>query len=424
VTTEAPIQEKTVTPYWFQEQTLDLLDRGVRFIAMRLGTGAGKTWWAPRFLAYLIARDVEAGNGKGARYLNIGRTYRMTNDILVPELMNCFEGTNLEGHYHASKEIYELPTGGNVYFRSADKPFRIEGHHARGALLDEPSEMPALIWVIVQGRTGYYQAPVLFTGYPTNSGWYHQDIYVPWEKGDPDYAVIIGSSTENPEYPKEEVERAKRTLPTWLYEMRYEGKASKPRGLVYPDFGTHLFCDPFEIPKDWPTYIAVDPAVFYGALFCAWNKGTYYAYNEYYVQHVRSAEDHAKDMLARIEGVCQGWLYDPARLTDVVNLTPFGCGPFYKADNAVQAGIVTTTGIIKGGRLKVMRGRCPTFCDQMGKYSYPTDAATGSIVKENPVKKDDDLPDCARYLFHSLESMPLEERGSVVYSDEQDISRY
>jgi len=38
MTTEAPAKApgKVVTPYWFQEKTLDLLDRGVRFIAAKL----------------------------------------------------------------------------------------------------------------------------------------------------------------------------------------------------------------------------------------------------------------------------------------------------------------------------------------------------------------------------------------------------
>jgi len=426
---------KVVTPYWFQEKTLDLLDRGVRFIAMRLGTGAGKTWWAPRFLAYLISRDVAAGKGKGARYLDIGRTYRMTNDILVPELVDCFAGTNLEGYYHASKEIYELPTGGKVYFRSADKPYRIEGHHTRGALLDEPSEMPALIWTIAQRRTGYFQAPVLLTGYPTNAGWYHQEIYVPWESGDPDYAVIMGASTENPDYPEEEFERARRTLPDWEFDMSYLGKAVKPRGLVYPDFGPHLFVDPFDIPSDWPTYAIVDPAVQYGALMMAWNRGIYYVYNEYYNEVVQSAEEYAKEMLDLVEaervnmpGLRRqtSWIYDPARLTDVVNLAAHGCGPFYKADNAVRPGIITLTGLIKTDRFKVMRGRCPTFCDQMGRYRWPTDPASGKIIEgvEKPIKKDDDLPDCARYGVHTLEGEPLTERGMVVFNDEREISRY
>jgi len=414
---------KEVRALWFQTATLDAVDAGVRYIAMMGGTGGGKTWWGPSWLAYLIARDYAAGNGKGARYIALGRTYRMSTDILVPELMDRFQGTTLEGHYHAAKETYELPTGGTIYFRSADKPYRIEGHHTRGMWADEPSEMPALIWTIIQARTGFHQAPVLFTGYPTNMGWYNQSIFKPWEAGDPDYCVIQFESTDNPMYPRAEMERARATMPAWMFEMRYRGQFARPSGMVYPKFGTHLFVEPFDIPEDWPTFVGIDPAVFYGALMVAWHDGIYYAYNEYYVRQVRSAPAHAKDMLSKVEGINQGWIYDPARLTDIVNLIPEGCGPFFQADNAVNAGITTTTRVI-AGELKVMRGRCPTFCDQMGKYRYPVDEATGEIIGEKPIKKDDDLPDCIRYILHTLEGAPLAERSTLVYDDRQEISTY
>ena len=129
-------------------------------------------------------------------------------------------------------------------------------------------------------------------------------------------------------------------------------------------------------------------------------------------------------MLEKLEGIDQGWIYDPARLTDVVNLVAYGCGPFYKANNAVDAGIVTLTGLLKQGRLKVMKGRCPNFVDEMEKYSYPTDAASGKINKDKPIKKDDHLPDCARYLAHTLVSAPLEERGTLVVDLGEEISAY
>jgi hypothetical protein len=69
-------------------------------------------------------------------------------------------------------------------------------------------------------------------------------------------------------------------------------------------------------------------------------------------------------------------------------------------------------------------GRCPTFCDQMGKYRYPVDEATGEIIGEKPIKKDDDLPDCIRYILHTLEGAPLAERSTLVYDDRQEISTY
>jgi|GEM_PF-4336593 len=415
---------KEVEAWPHQDETIVALDDMVRFIAMLCGTGAGKTWWSPWWLAELIGRDVAAGDGQDAKYIVLARTYRMLQDTLVPLFRGHYKGTVLEGHYRASQEIYELPTGGLIYFRSADKPFRIEGIHARGAILDEPSEMPALIWIIIQARTGLYEAPILFTGYPTNMGWYHSSIYQPWVNGDSMYRCIIAPSTANPQYTDEEMQRARGTMPDWMWRMRYLGEFARPMGLVYPDFGDPMFVEPFDIPDDWPSYVTVDPGVFYGALFTAWHDGVFYSYGDYYVQHTRSASDHAKDLLSILRGTCQGWLYDPARLTDVVNLEAHGCGPFYKASNPVMPGIETTTGIIKSGRWKILRGTCPHLVDQMGRYSFKTDPVSGAIDSPLPIKKDDHLPDCARYLFHTLEGLPLESRERMVTGPPPEISEY
>jgi hypothetical protein len=95
------------------------------------------------------------------------------------------------------------------------------------------------------------------------------------------------------------------------------------------------------------------------------------------------------------------------------------------AVNPVLTGIATLTGLINDGRLKVMRGRCPNFVDQMERYSFPTDAMTGSVSRENPIKKDDHLPDCARYLVQTLEGARGELHQEVlIYEDDTVISKY
>jgi Terminase-like family. len=199
--------------------------------------------------------------------------------------------------------------------------------------------------------------------------------------------VIQFRSIDNPEYPREEYEKAKATLPDWLFAMRYEGRFRKPSGLVYPEFGERLFVEPFEIPPDWPVYVGLDPGAFFGALFLAWHDGVYYAFAEHYTEEVQPAEQHARALLERKQGTVLGWIYDPARLTDVVELAQHGIGPLVQANNAVLPGIMSATAVIKSGRLKVMRGRCPNFVDQMESYRFPTDPATGEVTGELPVKR-------------------------------------
>lgn len=418
----SPKPSKTYKLYPFQRHAWE---SKARYVALCGGTGGGKTYFGPLWLTNKIAQDQVQGTANGARYLALAPTVEMARDLLAPTLRKHYQGTALEGEYLIQANTYTLPTGGVVYFRSADKPERIEGHHVNAAWVDEPGQMKALIWPIIQARTGFHKAQVLFTGYPWDMGWYYGEIFKKWEQGDPDYDVIRFRSTDNPEYPKTEYERAKRTLPPWLFEMRYEGQFRKPMGLVYPEFGMNLFCDPFPIPAGWPVFVGLDPGVFFGALFLAWQDGTWYAFSDYYCETVRPAHEHAQELLSRKEGLVQGWVYDPARITDVTDLAPYGIGPLVQGSNPVLAGISTATGVIRTGRLKVMRGRCPNFVDQMEKYSFPTDTSTGNVARENPIKKDDHLPDCFRYVVHTVEGTRVEEeKALVVYDDAEDISPY
>jgi hypothetical protein len=413
---------KVFKPHWFQERTLDST---ARYIVMLGGTGGGKTWWGPIWLADRIERDRKAGI-KDARYLALGPTSEMARDNLLPYLTSHYKGTALQGEWQAEKRIYELQTGSKIYFRSADKPERIEGHHLRAAWVDEPGQMKGLIWPILQARTDYHEAPILFTGYPWAMNWYYHEIFKRWEAGDKDYDVIQFRSIDNPKYPRAAYERAKATLPGWMFAMRYDGKFRKPAGLVYPEFGEWMFIEPFDIPDDWPVYIGLDPSVFFGALFLAWNDGVYYAYTDYYSEILTPAKAHAEVLLSKVRGAVQHWIYDPARLTDVNELAQYGIGPLAPGSNPVLAGIGTVTEIVKSGRLKVMRGQCPALVDQMEKYSFPVDPVTGDLAKENPVKKDDHLPDCLRYILHSLEGAKEEtkQEAIVVYEDPVIISQF
>jgi hypothetical protein len=285
--------------------------------------------------------------------------------------------------------------------------------------------MKALIWTILQSRLGLHRGRALFTGYTMNTGWYYQDIYKRWEAGDPDYDVIQFPSTANPDYPREEFERARQTLPDWLFDMRYLGQFRKPAGLVYACLDSGAIVDPFPVPGGWPIYVGLDPGVYFAALFLTWQSGVYYAFGEYYTEMLKSAADHGAGMRAVLPASPLFWIYDPSRATDMANLAPEGVLPQALADNAVLAGIVTVITLLKAGRLKFMRGRCPVTLDQLGKYSFPTEPATGAVARENPIKKDDHLPDCLRYVLHTLEGPRIDQE--MVTTETQPgklISRY
>jgi hypothetical protein len=409
-TPELARPSKVIRPYPFQARTLTST---ARIIAMICGTGIGKTWWAPYWLAKEIVRDWQAGILDG-EYIVLGPTDAMARDVLVPTFVDAYKGTDLAGNLNKTALKYELPGGGVIYFRSAEKPQRIEGIHARAAVMDEPGQMKGIVWMILRSRLALHRGRCLMTGYPWNMGWYFTEVFERWKDGDPDIEVIQAPSTENPNYPIGEFEKERKRLPDWLFAMRYLGQFRRPAGLVYPAFAKAEFIDPFEIPGDWPSFVGVDPGVFFAALFLAWHDGTWYAYDERYTIEVKPASEHAEAMLLKSKGVPSGWIYDPSRATDAAELAKAGVSPLVQGKNAIMAGIGSVSAVLGEGRLKIMKGRCPHFVDQMERYSFAVDAATGDVRSELPIKKDDHLPDCFRYVIHTIE-------GAEALPDDEDV---
>jgi len=116
---------------------------------------------------------------------------------------------------------------------------------------------------------------VLFGTTIYNQGWFKSEVYDRWRAGDRDYEVIEFDSIQNPVFPREEYERARRTMPTWKFDMFYRGKFSKPAGIVYDCFlPTHIITR-YNIPSNYHIYSGhdfggINPA----AVFLAQNPAT------------------------------------------------------------------------------------------------------------------------------------------------------
>lgn len=132
-------------------------------------------------------------------------------------------------------------------------------------------------------RLSLAQGRLLLATTPYNLGWLKSQVYDKWAKGDPDIQVINFKSTMNPEFPRDEYERARRTLPSWKFEMFYNGNFSRPAGMIYGDFTQAHLITPFAIPRRFPRYLGVD----FGAVNTAklWvaedpSNGNLYVYRE------------------------------------------------------------------------------------------------------------------------------------------------
>lgn len=375
------VKEITLHKY----QTKALVSKS-RFIALIAGTGGGKTFTGPVWLIREIKRHPK-GN-----FLVVAPTYKMLTRATIPTLVECFRGTVLEGEYKPSLGQYLLPCGGIIWFASADRPETMEGGQYVAAWLDEAGQMKLGAWIVIQARLGQKMGRCLITTTPYAINWLYHEFYKRWQSGDKDYDVVQFSSVDNPYYPVEEYERAKRTLDPRLFEMRYQGAFRKMAGLVYPEFNASHIIDGFEPPRDsgvcvggidWGynnPFVALDIHVS--------DDNVWTVYKEHYAPRLTLGEHSSyldRDIL---------YYADPSGKQELNELRALDMRVF-PGNNDVSGGILKVNELIKDGRLKVSK-ECPHLIEEFETYHYDRET-------EKPVKEDDHALDALRYavLSHS-----------------------
>lgn len=397
-------------------------DSTKRFIWMLAGTQAGKTVFGPWWL-YKEAYGLDGTQGCGAGdYLAVTSSYDLFKLKMLPALREVFEGVLDLGRYWAGDKVIELkdpatgcfkanrasdPMWGRIILRSASAGGGLESATAKAAWLDEcgQDEFTLETWEAVLRRLSLAQGRALGTTTLYNRGWIKTEVHDRWADGDPDFDIIQFPSYINPAFPREEYDRAERTLPRWRFAMFYKGEFAKPAGLIYGDFTDAMLVDPFRIPPDWPRMVGID---FGGAntalVWLAQERATgiWYAYNESLGGGV-STPDHVGAAKAKIgkatdvtfaggsssETQCRmDWQAAGLRVEEPPNV-------------GVEPGISRVTGLIRGNHLRVFR-TLKGLRDELGSYSRRLDAA-GEPTDEIVDKRKYHRLDALRYAAARIE---------------------
>ena len=382
-----------VTLHHFQGEALRSQKR---FIALIAGTGGGKTYFGPIWLL------TEVQKYPTDSFFVIAPTFPLFERTTLPEFMARFE-LHIGGVYREKKKRYEMSTGGIVYFGSADNPDSLEGGQVRAAWIDEAGQIKRASWQATQRRLGVKMGRCLLTTTPYGMGWLYTDFYKRWKNKDPDYDVIQFRSVDNPYYPRDEYERARRTMDSRTFSMRYKGQFKKLAGLIYPDFGPDNIVEPFKIPEGWKRWGGIDfgwnhPFV---AMRLATDpnkpEGEIFIYEEY-CQSARFLVDHAKKLDKNIQ-----YYADPSAKQDRKELANQKVR-IKPGNNDVDSGIELMGTLIKVKRLKVFK-TCLNFLDEIEIYRRDE--------KDKVVKKDDDCMDSTRYALMSEVSLSKPKRSQV-----------
>lgn len=388
------------------------------------GTGSGKTLMAPRWTYQEISRRQHEPIESQA-YLVFAPSYKVLKRATLPAYIRFFHALRL-GVFKRGDLVYELRNGGKVYFGSCDNPESLEGLHVRAAHGDEigQNSVSLEVWETVRRRLAFFGGRFLGTTTPYNLGWLKQHVVDPYRRGESSGLRVIGfPSIANPMYPRDEFESARRSLPRWKFRMFHLGEFERPEGLIYDvyDERRHL-CDPFEIPAMWKRYGGGDfglkhPTAFvFGALDPRpFPDDVLYLYAEYR-RSERSTPEHVTGLTAAAASASRDpialtriWA-DPRSVQLIADYQRAGL-PIEKGEAGpgdVKAGIqevytrLATNASDGLPRLRVFRGRCPGWQDEVERYEWAKDAAGNTL--DRPVEYADDLMDDTRYLCMGLKT--------------------
>jgi hypothetical protein len=284
-----------------------------RFVVVLAGTQGGKTSFGPHWLYREIKK-----RGPGD-YMVVTPTFQLLELKALPEFKKLFEHTLRLGRYTGSpvrkflfSEQGEIATFGakqenptHVYFGYAADPESLESATVKAAWLDEAGQKKFKLgsWEAVLRRLSLATGRVLLTTTPYDLGWLKQKLWDKFKAGDADIDVVRFDSTENPTFPQQEFERARRDLPPWKFDLFYRAIFTRPAGLIYDSFKDEHKVPRFAIPDDWPRYLGLDfggvntAGLFYAAEKNAQQQltGRFFLYRAYKAGG-RTAKEHAIEL--------------------------------------------------------------------------------------------------------------------------------
>lgn len=313
----------------FHAGQLRAWDSAKRIVAIIAGGRSGKTSFAPLWLH----REMQT-KGPGD-YLVAAPNYPLIDKAAGPEIEHFFGRLLRLGELKRSPTMqFAFSAAGakrlwgktpdrppRILFGHAEDPESLEAMTAKAAWLDEAGQGKFRLgsWEAVQQRLSVDQGRCLISSKPYNLGWLKQKVYDPWQasgRNHPEIDVVGFDSTANPSFPREELERARRSLPAWRFQMQYLGLFTRPSGLIYESFdATKNTARRFVLPDSWPRYIGVDfGAVNTAAVHLAGEQtphgaptGRFFAYRAYHPARRQEArltpKEHVATLLSGERGV-------------------------------------------------------------------------------------------------------------------------
>ncbi len=361
-----------------------------KYLGIIGGTGTGKTYFLPRWLY------IQLETYPGEEFIVSSPTIPMLKRNPIKYIEGFFKQNKIPYEFNKTDLVMKVK-GSTIYFISAKDADRMQGIHAKCIIGDEAGLFNREWWDVAVQRVSYKKGKILLTTTPYSLNWLKTEVYDKFLAGHPDFYIENPRSIDNPFYPKEQYEKARETLPDWKFRMLFEGKFTKPAGLIYPEYEV---VPRFPIPDEWRKYRGVDFGFNnpFAVVYVAENPktGEFYIYKEFKRSNL-DIEDIYQILSKEPDIITYA---DPSSKEVLEHLKKRGIR-IRPARKDVLAGISYVHSLFKQKKLKVFE-TCKLLIDELNSYQWETDKS-GNVI-DKPVKENDHLCDALRYCLYTLNS--------------------
>jgi len=231
------------TPHAKQRDMVQtIIDSSAKYHVACVGRQFGKSLMGQNLALYWMINDGPC------KVLWVSPVYSQTSKV-QKELMQAIGGSGIVQTCNYSDNYIKLKNGSEIIFRSAEKYDNIRGLTVDYGILDEAAFMKEDAWreairpvFMVKGKK------VLFISTPKGKNWFYELAGLAKSNDYDNYKFYTGSSYDTPYIDRSEIEDAKKTLPTNVFEQEYLAKFIDSGGEVFSNLA-HIGLQAYPSPQ-------------------------------------------------------------------------------------------------------------------------------------------------------------------------------
>ncbi len=353
-------------------------------------------------------------------------TYRDLTDFVEPAFFAHLPQEWMDkGEWNVSDRLLTLPNNARVAFRSLEDPQSVRGPTLDWWLMDEACKVSGIAHEVGDAMLAIKEGVEILTTTPRGHDWVWEKVWDLAEKGHPGYWAAKWISTANPTMSKSYIEGTRATMGAQIFSQEYEANFETFLGAIYD---TVLLVDPCVIDDkteagyaelkalipEWPSIspariavVGLDPGSdhpFAGVLIIIAD-GKLVVCGEYKKREL-PAMLHAANLKAMTRGTDPRWGIDRSQAQMQIELAQHGI--FARpAENAIEAGIERVKSWMVTRQIKFVKSCTKELLTELKSYRWKDpEKKDGSIAKQEPYKKNDDLCDALRYGLMTWPHLP------------------